>query len=357
MFIYYCLYACIGFTAIITQRCKTQQQKNRIMCWTCFTLITLLLSLRHETMGADLIRKDNYSGYLYQFDKLGQMSWIEVLRLDSYVNYERGFILFNKLIHFLSGGSRQIFLAVCAVLSILPLALVYDQKSPSPALSFIIYLGLPIFLMTFSGLRQSIAIAICLYSVLMIQKRKPFFFALLILLASAFHWTAWVFLVAYPVYHIKLNFGMRIFSAFLAPAVYVMRYPLFKLLSGFFKENVTVDNNNSITLLLVFFAIYFFCIFFYDESEEQNGYLNLFFLAILCQTFGGLYSTAIRIGYYFMSFLPLLLPLSISGMKKKSDRTLITFVIMVCFVVFGLFCFSKDSFAETNPYYFFWEQV
>lgn len=357
MTIYFCLYACIGFAAIITQYCKTVKLKNRIMCWICFVLLTSLLALRHETMGVDLMHDNNYSGYLYSYDKLGAMSWIEVLKLDSYVNYERGFIIFNKLIHFLSGGSRQIFLAVCAVFSILPIALVFDQKSSSPALSFIIYMALPVFLLAFSGLRQSIAIAISLYSLIMIQKKKPLFFVLLILLATTFHRTAWVFLIAYPAYHLRLNFSVRVFSAFLAPVFYIFRYPLFKIFSSLLKNDATIDNNNAITLLLVFFAIYFFCIFFMDDSEEQNGYLNLFFLAILCQTFSGLYSTAIRIGYYFMMLLPLLLPLTISGMKKKNDRVLTTATVLVCFVVFTLFCLSKDSFAETNPYYFFWEQI
>lgn len=361
MTIYFCLYALIGLTVLLTTiKCEKVETKNKICCWVIFSLVFLIVGLRHETMGVDLLKGSDYlgyTGYLQSYDKIGRCSWLEIIKMDSFLNYEKGFIVFNKLIHVLSWGSRQVFLIVCAALSLFPLAYVFYKKSASPALSFVIYLGLPVFLLVFSGLRQAIAIGICAFALLFIQKRKPIPFVLMVLLATQFHSSAWLFLIAYPAYFIKLNFPLRITTAFLIPVVFLLRRPLFSILSLLLKENAVADDNNSITLLIVFFAIYFFCLIFMDDSEEQNGYLNLFFLACICQTFAGVYNTAMRVGYYFMIALSLLLPLSVRNTKSMKDGKLVTLIITVCFVAFALFSLAKDSFAVTNPYHFFWEQV
>lgn len=325
-----------------------------------FALVFLVVGLRHETMGVDLLAGSDYAGYtgyLYSYDKIGAKSWWQAITLDSYLNYERGYIIFNKLIHFLSWGNRQVFLIVCAALSLFPVAFIFHKKSESPVFSFMIYLGLPMFLLVFSGLRQAIAIGICAFALLMVQNKKPIPFVLLVVLAAQFHYSAWIFLIAYPAYYLRLNFPLRITTAFLIPAVFLLRQPLFSVLSLLLKADAAADDNNSITLFIVFFAIYFFCIIFMDDSKEQNGLLNLFFLACVCQAFAGVYSTAMRVGYYFMIALPLLLPLTVRGTKSKKDGRLITIVITACFVVFALYTFSQPSFAGTNPYHFFWEKL
>lgn len=361
MTIYYCFYALLGLALILTTiLCKNAEKRSVICCWVCFSLLWLLLGLRNETMGRDLLLGSDYagySGYLYSYDHIGEMSWWEVLTIDSYLNYERGYILLNKLVHFLSFGSRQIFLAVCAAMSVFPMALVFRKKSVDPLFSFVIYLGLPVFELVFSGLRQAIALGICMIAFLMVEKRKPIPFVLLTLFATQFHYSAWLFLIAYPAYHLRMNFSLRIATAFLIPVVFVLRRPLFLVLSPLLKSEAAMESNHSYTLLLVFFAIYFLCIIFMDDSKERSGLMNLFFLACVCQAFSDVYSTAMRVGYYFMLALPLLLPATVRGMKLKNDQKLVTILISACFIVYSLYTLSVSSLAEANPYQFFWESI
>lgn len=354
MTVYFALYGLCGFlTLCLFMRCKDLKKRNRILCWTFFCALFLLLALRHESMGYDLGKGED-SGYLHSFETLSELSWRSIFT-EGFLNYELGFRIYCKVIGTLTGANRQVFLAVTALATTLPIAIVFYKRSSSPAFSYAIYLGLPVFLLQFSGLRQAIAIGLCFLALLYIMEKKPVKFLVLVGAASLFHNSAMIFLLAYPLYHIRLNQSLKVFSFFLLPLIYLFRSPLFLLFRGIFKPDAQPDDNGAVTLLLVLCAIYFFCFVFSDESEEQNGLLNVFFLACVCQTFGGIYTTALRVGYYFMMTLPLLLPKVIAGMAAPRDRRICTYFISLAFIAFGLYSIATTSWAEANPYYWFWE--
>ena len=354
MTVYFALYGlCAMLTLCLYLRCKDTEKRNRILCWTLFTVIFLLLALRHESMGVDL-GNGRDSGYLRSYEKLTELSWHSIFH-DRFLNYEIGFRVYCKLIGELSGADHQIFLVVTALVSILPIAVVFHKMSRSPAFSYVIYLGLPVFLLQFSGLRQDIAIGLCFLSVLCMEKKKPVRFLLLVVAASLFHKSALIFLFAYPLYRIRVNHKLKIISFFLLPLIFLFRTSLFLAFSHLFKPNARPDNNGALTLFLAFCAIYFFCFIFSDESEEQSGLFNIFLVACACQAFGGVYSSALRVGYYFMMALPLLLPKVVAGMSAPQDRKVSTYHISLAFIAFGLFSIMTSTWAEANPDYWFWE--
>lgn len=353
MTVYFALYFLIAlFSILYCARCKTEKTRNALLCWTVFALLFLLLALRSQDMGADLVN-DYGTGYLDAHETLASRPWSIVF--EGYLNYEAGYIFLNKLVALFSGGNRQVFLAVCALGSLLPVAYMVYRDSDTPAFSFLIYMGLPVFLLLYSGLRQSLAIGLTFLSIRFIQKRKPIPFLLLVLAASQLHYSAYLFLLAYPVYYLRMNTSLRVVSVFALPVVFLLRYPIFSVLSKLVKQNAAIEDNGAITLFLVFFAIYFFCFLFTDESEEQNGYINLFFLACFCQAFGGVNSVALRVGYYFMMPLMLLLPKVAGGMRVERERKLVKIVIAACFALYGLYAIYASSWAQAYPYHWFWE--
>lgn len=328
---------------------KLKSRNKLIICILCFFSIFTLLGLRKQSMGVDL------SGYLTSFDFLNQISWKKVLLLKSYLNYEKGFVLFSKL----SGSifnNRQFYIAICAFVSLAPIAYVFYKKSKVPLLSFIIYLGLPSFLIAFSGLRQAIALAVTFYSIKFIEDKKIFKFMLAIVVAMLFHKTAIIFLLAYPLFYVKRSNWVKFFSLCLVPIVYFLRYPLFYVLSKFFKENAIPDGNSAITLFLIFSLIYVFLLLLENSSNrKESGYINLFYCACIFQAFGGVYSTAMRVGYYFMIYLTLALPEIISSKSRNSkDRYIIYLIFFTCFASFGLYSIYNSSWAMAYPYKFFW---
>lgn len=352
MAVCYTLYALIGLSTFVIYGVKsTTLNRRKWICSIYFILLFLMFSLRHPSMGVDL--GYGYStGYLGSFSRICEFSWLEVLTAQV-LNYERGYIIFNKFLSLFS-QTQQCLLFGTSFIAILPLVYLIYKDSKSPLLSVFVYMGLPSFMMLFSGLRQAIAIGLCALSILYVQRKKLKHFVITILVASTFHKSSFVFLLAYPVYHFPVSKSLRTISFAIPPIVYILRYPLFRIFSRLFKENAVPDNNNAITLFLVFYMVYIFCSLFSDESTEVRGLKNLFFVACCIQAIGGVYSTVLRVGYYFMSSAVLLLPLITHRLHNRSNARIINIVVGTCFVLFGLFSLRNSTWAMSYPYYWFW---
>lgn len=349
---YFMMYVLFFFFSWLFKRFGRIEMYNKRIALCCFFLVSLVIALRHPSMGGDLGDGKSF-GYLHSFSEINSYTWKETIELEEFLNYERGYIIFNKLVGSIFNNT-QFFLGVCAVISIAPIFYVIYKQSVNVTLSTFIFLGLPVFMMLFSGLRQAIAIGMCFLSILLIQKKKPLRFAFLIIFASLFHSSAMVFLFAYPAYYIKLNRSFRMVSVFLLGVVFAFRKTIFPVLCEWFGYNdVEMDNNGAITLFLVFVAIYIYA-FLLDDSKNQ-GYLNLFYIACFCQAMAGLHNTVIRIGYYYMLALILLLPQVLRNTKDDTVRIISKAVIPICFIIFALYSFYISSWAEAYPYYWFWQ--
>jgi hypothetical protein len=297
MTVYYVLYALLLGNLILTK--KYSKKKYRIISILLTTLpITLVIALRHPSMGVDLGDGRTF-GYLYSFSVISQYTIKELILLKSFLNYEKGYLLLNKLIGEIY-NNPQFFLAVCALITFALIGISVYKLSCDYAMSYIVYLGLPCFLINYSGLRQSLAIGIIALSYCFIKEKKLFQFIISVLFASAFHFSAFVFLLAYPLYHMKKNTVIRLASVLALSIVYISRYDIFRILSRLFKENAVPDNNSSVILFIAFTAVYTILILFESNNDETNGYINIFYLACFCQAMGGVYSIVIRVGYYFL---------------------------------------------------------
>ena len=242
------------------------------------------------------------------------------------------------------------------------------KTSKKPFLSTIIYLALPCFLINLSGLRQSIAISLTLIALLMIKEKKLIKFILLILLAYTMHESSLIFIIAYPIYYVKQSAIWKFFSVVSIPTVYIFREPLFKVLSKIFKDDATTQDTGAFTLFFVFTLMYIFLIVFTNKkSSLANGCANLFYVACLCQAFGGLYDTVLRVTYYFMISAIIGIPEILS--KDSGDgvtldykyRTFFSVILSIVFIGYALYIFNDGvgnypvQWFKTNPYVFFWQ--
>lgn len=332
---------------------KNKEIYKSVYCAVIFTTVLLILGLRHPSMGIDL------PGYLKSFHRLTELSWRELFSLKSYLNYERGYIIFNKVIGELTFETEQIFLFICATISTVPVWYIIRKKSEDIMLSSIIYLALPIFILQYSGIRQCIALGLCYISMEFIERKKFIPFLCLVLFACCFHFTAIIFILAYFMYHVRISDKARWLTLLIFPVVYVIRVPLFTVLSLIFKDNAVITQTNAVTMMMVFFFIYIFILFLCHGKWDKrtNGYMNIFMCACLCMIFSGIYSTAIRIGYYFSFSLVLLLPLALSGMKDRRWAFIFKCIIIVCFIWFAFDSITDTYWAMAYPYHPFWENV
>ena len=357
MIIYFLMYALILFTADSVGRTGTslEQRKKRTAIYVTMIPV-LVVALRHPSMGLDLGYGRSF-GYLASFRAFSQYSLGALLRLAGWQNYEWGYILFNRILGYIS-TDYQCLLIGCAIASIVPIGIMIWKNSEDPVFAMIVYLGLPCVLVPFSALRQGIAIGICCMAYPLIQKKQRIKFILLVLFASLFHYSAFFFAIAYPLYHLKLSRTVRMASIPALAVVFVGRYPLFAIFSKIFKKSAAIEQTGAFTLMLVFALVYAFCVMFV-HTEEDKGFLNVFYMACVAQCFGGVYSIAIRVGYYFMPVLVIALPNIIRNMSNPNNQKISRTCVMAAFAIYGLYSFysSGKGWAMTYPYHFYWSEL
>lgn len=356
MTIYYILYSLIF---ISTEFCKrtdgTLPQRQRRTAAIPVILLILVLGLRHPSMGVDL-QYGKVDGYLWSFETIPKYSWHELLQLGGWRNYEWGYIFYNKILSYIS-TSDQWLLLVSAGISLLPLAALFARKSRDIEFSYIIYMGLPCFLLPFSGLRQAIAIGICVLATPSICDKNWKRFLIIVLIATLFHSSAVIYLLAYPLYYLRLPKDYQLLMVPLLLVIYMARYPIFSVASKLFKKNAVPDDNGAFALFLVFIMIFIFCqVYCRSDDESSIGFMNIFYFACICQCFGGVFDIAMRLGYYFMPSLAVALPNILVTIPNQRDRRLLQYTIFAIFVIYGLYALSVDSWQMSNPYHFFWEE-
>lgn len=356
MMAYYIAYGVLLFIYCEKKISHSSHMKKTMSIAFCI-IFTILLGCRHPSMGQDLGYGTGI-GYLQSFKQLSRLSWKEILGLKSFLNYERGYLIYNKILGIFSNNS-QILLFATALISFVLLSVTLYRLSDNRNIfmAIVIYIALPCFLIQFSAIRQVIAVSICAISIQYIESRKFLPFALIVFLASLFHSSALCFLPAYFAYDIPVKRKWRFVTFAVLAFVFAFRIPLFQILVRLIKRSNVPDYNGAINLFLIFTLIYLFCSMFEAKNKRMNGYMNLFYLACVCQAFSSVYSSAMRMGYYYMISLPILLPMAINNISECRQRELVRLLVYVCFMAFGLYTLSsKTGWAMSNPYHFFWSE-
>ena len=113
---------------------------------------------------------------------------------------------------------------------------------------------------------------------------------------------------------------------------------------------------------VLLFAFAAFSVIIPDEGlmdKEAMGMRNLLILSVVIQVFASLNPMAMRMNYYYLVFLPLVIPMVISRTRIRYRQ--ISIVAKYVMVVFFLLLFFINS-PRTNsldifPYRFFWESL
>lgn len=363
MFAYCLLLAVPFFVAAVlrglkqTYRLKEIPYQDKIMA-VFFLMYFLLLVLRSPSVGADVRR------YLYKFNGSADMSMLEYVRESS---WELGFDVLTKIIRWFT-SSQRIFLTVLAALALWPLARFYSKESEDPVLSIAIFVVLPMFAMFFSGLRQAISMAMVVPAYRFVREKKLFFFLLVVLLASLFHSSAVVMVLIYPVYY--ANWTKRDLL-WLIPGIliaYIFNGVIFRVALRFLFTDSTeviksMGSTGAVNMLIFFSLFLIFSYVFLDKKQadrETMGLRNILVLSVVIQCFAGVHTLVMRLNYYFLLFLPLLIPRVIrrtAGSKRGLAKFAGVVICLFCVFYFLRQVYNQDSILDIYPYIPFWKDT
>ena len=320
-----------------------------------FALLTILVMLRHETVGSDT---RNYIRIFRTFDR---MDWAQAWNKTA----EVGFSLFNKVILVFT-KEPQIFLAISAALTMLLIYPTYKRLCLDASLTIVLFCIMSTFVMMFSGIRQMLAIGIGFIAYEFTRKKKLVPFVLMALLALTIHTSAFMLAFMYPLYHARITKKWLYVVVPVLAMLFLFNGPIFSVLTAilgrFAKYEGSISSTGAYTMLILFGIFTVFAFLIPDETQldaETIGLRNFLMLSLVIQMFAPLHTLAMRMNYYYIIFIPLLLPKIIECRSKRWNQVAVLgrHVMVVFFLLYFFITAHGGGALYVFPYHFFWETI
>ncbi len=337
----------------------TEQQelvRNRRVVWHLSILFFLLGALRNMHTGVDTIAYSRRYDGTFDLGYTIPGLWHDVLFLPL---SEKGYYLCAKCFALLF-PSVQIWFAFLCLLFLIPCAILIYKYSSFPPLSFTYLLTMPILVFTWQGLRQSMAMSICLTAFFFAKEKKWLRFAVLLYLAFLFHRSSIIFLLIVPAMYFDAD--RKLFLGILVSVLLVLFNPL--SIASFLLEHfgeiekirgyaTSVSSVKPLYKMFLLLIIFFMVSYFVkDELIKQNRLNKVFMIlaAIGCamQLFSAIIAEFFRVSFYFNIFNMLLVPNACQVLEKKYPNFPVSFCAWLLLV--GA-CYMMGVFN----YWFCWE--
>jgi len=313
--------------------------------------IFFIAALRSKQFGPDTygyVRR-----YIAQSYESFASTWSEFI---SFELTDPFFFLFRDLIN-ITGASYQVWLGILSGIFIFSASKVIYRYSDEPYISYISLISLGYLYFSFTGLRQAMAIPLILLSYQYLRERKLWPFIFIVLVASLFHASALIFLIAYPLANIKLGYKHYLgIIAALIVAMFLGDYIRYLVEIFGWTETIAgyAERERALTLagFIIQLFIFLFCLFYKNnvlEADNKNLSLyNLLFLGLIFQSFTPVIAEFFRISMYFSIFGIILIPKAINAEKDKKLKVVV-YLGIICALI--AYIFYQQTFSDFK---FFW---
>lgn len=332
------------------------QLKNRIAFVFFWVMLTFLLMFRHKSVGTDT------TSYMAFFDQVSATNWSNI---TDYYSTEIGFTILTKQISYIS-AQPQFFIAVTSLLVSVMIFPTYYRLIEDSSLTIVLFCSMSTFVMMFSGIRQMLAIAIGFVAYELTRRKKLVFFILAVALAIMFHTSAFMLIFMYPLYHAKITKNWLYVIVPLFVVCLIFNNQIFGFLTvvldSYTRFSIEGNSTGAYTMILLFLAFAVISFMIPDENEidkETVGLRNFLLLAIFIQMFAPLHNLAMRMNYYYIIFLPLLIPKVLSIRKDGLRQVAVVgrHVMVGFFLIYTLVFMYSGGALDVVPYHFFWENA
>ena len=338
----------------------TTKVNNTLIIPGFFVIFFLILSLRDLSVGVDVI---NYSN---SFRSISFKELESVLARDSDWLY----YLLNWVVSRFTHDFR-VFLAICAAITLIPIAYLYNEEHEWDYLKVVSFLVMPTFMLVFSGLRQAIAFSIAIIAYKYVREKKLIPFLIFALIAFGFHHSAFIVFSFYPLYYFVFKTKHLWFIVPGISLVFIFNRPIFQRLtaiaSRLFGDDYSADisQTEGYTMLILFVLLAIFAYVIPDERKmdrEALGLRNFLLMALLLQCFAPIHALAMRLNYYFILYIPIILPKIIKYRKDtfKEIGYLAGWVLTLFFLGYYLIkmynsCQTGTGSLGIYPYVPYWD--
>lgn len=282
------------------------------------------------------------------------------------MSLEIGYSYFNKFISVIS-SEPHFFIAMTGLIVNVLIYPTYKRLCVDASLSVVLFCTMSTFVMTFSGIRQMMAIGIGMIAYKFVYQKRIVPYLLLVCLAITFHTSAFMLFLMYPVYHAKITKRWLYVTIPMLIFTFMFNKEIFAILSIFIERyteyEATISSTGAYTMLILFTGFVVFSFLIPEErllDDETKGLRNLLLLALALQMFVPLHPLAMRMNYYYIIFIPLLLPKIIKARSERwSQIAIVSRHVMVIFFLAYFFynAYTSESNLNVFPYCFIWEDI
>lgn len=318
---------------------RKEQSRICFFILTCLGVI-LFQGFRSFDVGTDLL------SYIPAYNEIGNNDFFEL----EYKNFEIGYVFLNHFLNLLGVSERGFLLVIAAIVQI-PIFYTIYRYSELPLISILWYFAFGNFLMTFSGLRQAIAMAMCFSAYKMIKQKKFFRYCIILLLAALFHKSALFCFLLYPLYYLKLNNSWLFLSLIIIVVIFIFREPIFTIISSwYYEESLEMVKTDAYTTLLIYLIIYILAYLKPIQDRDYIGLRNILFLLIVVFEFASVHNYVTRIAYPLTLYMTLFIPKLIKSFNITPKYIYYGICGLICIVCF--FYFLNRSSLNTLPFSF-----
>lgn len=326
----------------------TNIYKRKCVFFLLSIALPFLLSGLRINIGTD------YSSYVDIFYKISNSN-----NFLSFLNYDLFQIVIIKIFSFINLGPVCYFL-LYSFLTILfiykSIILYFEENKVYVFVAVFIYLFL-FFGESFNTVNQSLAVAICVYSLVNLKLGNNLKCLLFLVFAISVHTSAFIFIPFIVIYHNVKKYNPNIISflfylllvMFLFVVVCVIKYTNINISIPYFSA-AQLDFGFGILALNLPLLILFF--FFY--KKQYIDYSSIIFLIAFC-----IYIVLMHLGYlniflnrfalYFSIYLVFLIPSILKNIDLKYTNIFILMVLLLSITYF-IQCYYINGHGEIFPY-------
>lgn len=335
-----------------------------------FIILVFTSGLRFETAV-------DFYAYVRKFESMETINNLFNYNLSGFfIAYpgEVGFTILNSLVKSLVDNVQVLFFIISLFTTTLlfkSLSLYIPRKTFF--LSLLLYYVFIFFILDMSGIRQGIALNIVFYAISKLEKSDVLKFMICVFIASLFHISAALFLLAPIFLNINPNKKMLLAFIIIGLVVFIFRIrwinPVIDAIYSIFSENYFVARLYNYTtstavyakerpifiMLFVNLLLYLFSLRVKDkylvDNRMNNIFFNMFSLFMLSTLFlWEISDFGVRFGLYFSLGLVYCLPQMTSFFTEKSRPFVLIFLLLYAFIHIRVYVIEDRSVITYNPY-------
>lgn len=282
-----------------------------------------------------------YGDYSRYADHFITASYRTIKEMAAYKG-EIGFHALTKAVTYLT-DNPSVYLAITAALICILLGKFINRYAPTKIYAVYFYYTMGLFAFSLAGLRQVLAMSICLLAFEAIRKKKLFPFITIVGVAFLFHKTAIIFLPAYFIAHLQWkwkNLLIVMLSIGVFSVVYRNLYIYIASWIGYEKYPMISSGNGEI-FTVILLAIGVLGIIYKEQllrvDKDNLMFLNLHFALILLWFFRFVIGLVERPSfYYFYATIILLDKIFSLELEEDSQNRTLRFLLISAMMLFGL---------------------